>query len=410
MKKKLVGAAFVAAAAALGGLVVLPSARADTAPVTVRTSDFIPSLGDTRANGLVTVGDNGAGVVTTKPATPTSPSPDKAAQYWTADIALADVSTSTLDWTGTVTQPGVQLVVDFDGDATTGSTKITNDGSVYNGADAILVGEDTVYGSGTDEHFWVSGSATDAVKGKAPADPAGGSQWNGTLAEWQAAFPDAKIVAVGFSLGSGAGNASGILKDVKVGTTTYDFAGKDAVVPPPAPPTTAPTNVQVISVSFNTVDLSWDPVPGAVGYRLYRSGVSQNVGASNDTIAQVGGLEPNSTYTFWVAAQKSSSSEATAPRSAPVSARTRVVVFTAPTAPVVTSVTTTSARVTTTAVKNSTGYNWWINGVAHGRSDGTSYTVHGLTPGTRYSVKVTADNATQAPGPYSPSVSFTTAK
>lgn len=48
------------------------------------------------------------------------------------------------------------------------------------------------------------------------------------------------------------------------------------------------------------VPLKWEPVPGATGYRVYRSDVSYNVGASTDTSITIGGLTPNKSYTFHV--------------------------------------------------------------------------------------------------------------
>jgi len=408
MKKKLAGATFVAAAATLGGLVFLPSAHADNAPVTVRSSDFISSLSDTRANGLVTVGDNGAGVVTTKPAVATSPSPDKASDYWKSDIDLSDVPTGTLDWMGTTVQPGVQLVVDLDGDATTGSNKITNDGSVYNGSDAILVGEDTAgYGTGTDEHWWASGSATDAVKAKAPSDPGGGSQWNGTLAEWQDAFPHAKIVAVGFSLGSGAGNASGILKDVKVGATTYVFAGKDAVVAPPAVPGVAPTGLKVASTTTSSVSLSWDALAGAGTYTVYRDGVA--VGTTHGTSFTVGGLHFNKSADFQVAAGQDWTDQV-GPKSAVVSGKTQTITLATPTGLTVVSKTATTVTLKANAVPNAEGYRWYANGAARGYSDASTYTVQGLARGTTYSFTVAADTTTTSPSKQSVAVKATTAK
>lgn len=215
--------------------------------VTIRTADFITSLSATRANGTVTVGDNGIGVVTETPAVPTSPSPDKAAEYWKAELPLADAGEPTLTWKGTTTRPGKQLYVDLDGDASTGMAG--NDG--YKGADGILVGE--MY-TGTDgkPSWWMNNASTQAAKDAAPQKPNGGNTpWQGTLDEWRTAFPDAKVVATGFSLGSGAGNASGIITQVTVGETTYSFAGKDAPVVQPPAPVDYSEAVKVTKVQFN---------------------------------------------------------------------------------------------------------------------------------------------------------------
>lgn len=51
-----------------------------------------------------------------------------------------------------------------------------------------------------------------------------------------------------------------------------------------------------------TVPLKWNAVPGADYYRVYRAGVSYNIGSSEDTQITIGGLKPNTSYTFHVRA------------------------------------------------------------------------------------------------------------
>lgn len=66
----------------------------------------------------------------------------------------------------------------------------------------------------------------------------------------------------------------------------------------------APTGVKVIGTTRTTVTLRWNPVSGAQYYRVYRSGSSANVGATdavNHSIT-IGGLKPNTSYKFEVAA------------------------------------------------------------------------------------------------------------
>lgn len=404
MKKKLVGAAFVAAAATLSGLVLLPSAHADNAPVTVRSSDFVPSLSDTRANGLVTVGDNGAGVTTKAGG---AASTDKAAEYWATDLPLSDVHQGTLDWFGSLVQPGVQLVVNVDG---AGNNAMAGpDG--YKGADGILVGEDTAgYGTGTTEDWWLNNAADDLMKGGAPSHTGGfGSTNHGTLDQWAAAFPNARIVAVGFSLGSGAGNASGILKDVKVGATTYDFAGKDAVVAPPAVPSTAPTGLKVASTTTSSVSLSWDALDGAGTYTVYRDGVA--VGTTHGTTFTVGGLHFNKAANFQVAAGQDWTDQV-GPKSAVVSGKTQTITLAQPKHLTVVSHTATTVTLKVDAVANAEGYRWYASTQnahfsARGYSDAPTYTVQGLTKGVKYYFTVAADTTTTAPGPSAVSVSAT---
>lgn len=64
----------------------------------------------------------------------------------------------------------------------------------------------------------------------------------------------------------------------------------------------APTGLHATGVSKSHVRLTWNKVDGAVSYRLYRSDVSVNVGASTDTSAEVGGLSRCKTYKFHVRA------------------------------------------------------------------------------------------------------------
>lgn len=54
--------------------------------------------------------------------------------------------------------------------------------------------------------------------------------------------------------------------------------------------------------SKTTVPLEWNPVPGAVGYRVYRSDLTYNVGHSIDTKITIQGLTPGKSYGWFVRA------------------------------------------------------------------------------------------------------------
>jgi len=82
----------------------------------------------------------------------------------------------------------------------------------------------------------------------------------------------------------------------------------------------APGRVRVTSATRSTVTLAWSAVAGADGYRSYRNGVSQNVGASRDTTMTIGGLKPNTTYQVKVAATAGTT---TGPASGWVRAKTK---------------------------------------------------------------------------------------
>lgn len=174
--------------------------------------------------------------------------------------------------------------------------------------------------------------------------------------------------------------------------------------------TVAPAGLRVTGTTATTATLSWSPVAGAGYYRVYRSGVADNIGAtdaSNHSIT-VGGLQPNTAYTFYVAADTTSG--VPGPRSAGATGRTTATALKAPSRPTVSAITKSTAAVRTGAVHGAGYYRWYVNGTPHGASDSTTYTLTGLRAGSRYSVTVAADTTSQQPGPQSPAAEFTTKK
>lgn len=83
----------------------------------------------------------------------------------------------------------------------------------------------------------------------------------------------------------------------------------------------APSGVHIISAGQTVLNVGWNAVPGAAGYRLYRSGVAQNVYETSGTSGQVGGLSPNHTYSVSVRAIDSHGNDG--PESSRVSGRTK---------------------------------------------------------------------------------------
>ena len=168
----------------VAGLTVAISAAAPasaaTATIDVPT-DFVAALSDTRATGHYEVVGTGLRVWTEG-----STSTDKVAEYVAAPAPLAVVGEPNLEYTPTSGSipPGFQLVVDFDDDG---------------GVDGILVGESVYAGD-----WWLSNSSAQFVKDGAPSHTGGsGSANHGTLDAWRAAFPQAQVEFIGFSLGSG---------------------------------------------------------------------------------------------------------------------------------------------------------------------------------------------------------------
>ncbi len=171
-------------------------------------SDFSPGLSDTRATGHYEVVGTGLRVWTES-----NTSTDKVAEYVATATPLATTGEPALEFTNTTGGglPGFQQVVDFDGDGS---------------ADGILIGEPASYGN----DWWASNGSKQFVKAGAPSQngSVGGSMGSGgpnhgTLNEWRAAFPDANVLAFGFSLGSGV-KGDGVIDAIDFAGTRYTFA------------------------------------------------------------------------------------------------------------------------------------------------------------------------------------------
>ena len=202
----------ISGAAALVGVIAIastavPTVRAATT-VTIRPSDLITAMSDTRTAGHVTFRTDGIHVKTDD-----TTGQAKAAEYFALTGPIP--TSASLDWIGTDARPGQQIAFDVDG--------IGGNGNDWN----ILVGE-PVYGA----NWWLTNSSSKLAK---DADPSGandggnGSTYFGTLAEWAAALPDARVYAGGFSLGSGV-KGDGVIDQMTYDGTTYRFTSTPADV------------------------------------------------------------------------------------------------------------------------------------------------------------------------------------
>ena len=201
MKLKL---AVPAAIIALGLVAAASPAHALT-DRQIRKADFVTQLSDTRATGHYDFLSEGIHVWT-EGATST----DKVAEYWAIGTPLP--TTGGLEWFGTTNQPGAQAVVDLD-----------NDGTV----DGTLVGESVYQG-----RWWANNTLNTWLTTHTNANTPGpndGYNHSGNLAAWKTAYPNARLVAGGFSLGSGL-KGDGVLRSVTFGDTSYVFTDTPAVV------------------------------------------------------------------------------------------------------------------------------------------------------------------------------------
>lgn len=153
----------------------------------------------------------------------------------------------------------------------------------------------------------------------------------------------------------------------------------------------APTGLKAVKVTATSVDLSWGKVTGAGNYRVYRSGASQNVGASYDTTAQIGGLQPDTPYTFTVAAGQTGS-EAVGPRSAPLTVRTAKPSVKTPSTPTASQITKSSVYLSWPKVSGADGYRVYREGISEpiGHSLDGKYRASGLKANTSYRFAVAA--------------------
>ena len=199
MSKSARGAAALAAVLTLGAIAA-PIANAASV-VTIRPSDLIPGLSDTRSAGHVAFLGDGIHAWTDD-----ASGNAKAAEYFALSGPFP--STASMEWFGTQPQAGQQIVFDVDG--------IDGNGNDYN----LLVGE-PVYGA----NWWLTGGSSAEAKAVDPSggnDGGNGSAWFGTLAEWGTALPNARVYAGGFSLGSGV-KGDGVIHSITYGGTTYGF-------------------------------------------------------------------------------------------------------------------------------------------------------------------------------------------
>ena len=280
----------VAAGFAAAALVSLaPAAHAAASQtVMVRPGDFVSALSDTRSAGHVDFLKEGLHVWTdgsTDDDATNSHYPgwaDKAAEY-IAVPAQGIPSTASLTWYGTSPQPGSQIVFNADGDTTTGADN-------YN----VLVGEPT-YG---DDYWYTGGQAKAAQRGVTCPETSGGfgSDCHGTLAEWQAAYPDANVYAVGFSLGSGI-QGDGVIHDLQIGDTDYQFTDEAATTTVDVTGTATVTRVDRshrtnLKLAFATDDLAANQVQGQkLTFEVVSDGDTvfhDRMGAGEDSFTKLG--------------------------------------------------------------------------------------------------------------------------
>lgn len=127
----------------------------------------------------------------------------KAAGYKAVSIPLSLIGAPSIDYaSASGSLPGINLTIDKDGDG---------------GNDGNLVYEPTLFGVGN----WWSTQNLGVVSSQVIPNPSYQKSF-GTLNDFLGSWPSAKIIAVGYSLGSGAVGA-GVIHSITVGCLSYSF-------------------------------------------------------------------------------------------------------------------------------------------------------------------------------------------
>lgn len=161
----------------------------------------------------------------------------KAAAYYATDFALADMGEFVLNWAGASTAPGGQAVIDLNNDGTPDGTLVIE--SIYGGIQWL-----SVPAGGT----WV-------VRADSPHVSGGGGYPNqGTFNDWLALNPDARIKAIGWSLGSGV-TSDGNITQITAGCVNYTFGLP--VLPEQQSGNDVTTEVDCATEEFVTFTTAW---------------------------------------------------------------------------------------------------------------------------------------------------------
>lgn len=152
------------------------------------------------------------------------------------------------------------------------------------------------------------------------------------------------------------------------------------------------------------IKVYFNGVAGAASYNAYLSG--GGVFSAGSAPVTITGLSPGRSYSVQVAAV--SASGQVGPKSAAVTIKTPAATLAKCAKPTVTSVTASSAHITTKPVAFATSYQWFLNGRMLAATDNPTWTTSRQKPKTRYSIRVRADSNTGSPGPLSDTTYYTT--
>lgn len=165
-------------------------------------------------------------------------------------------------------------------------------------------------------------------------------------------------------------------------------------------PPTVPSNLAATAISSSQIDLMWNPSTdnvGVAGYAVYRNGAQ--VGTTTGTSYPDTGLQPSTTYSYYVTAFDVAGNMSPASNTATATTQPAVNDTEPPTAPTSLQANAISHREIDLAWSASSdnvgvaGYNVFRNGALVGTTATTSYADKGLDASTTYSYYVTAFDA-----------------
>jgi len=183
---------------------------------------------------------------------------------------------------------------------------------------------------------------------------------------------------------------------------------------PDSTPPTVPGNLAAHGVSANQINLTWSASSdnvGVTGYRVYRNG--SWIGSAASTSYADGGLSPNTTYSYAVAAFDAAGNLSA--QSAPASGSTTFTDTTPPTSPANLRASNVTSSAATISWDSSTddvgvaGYRVFRNNALVQTTGATTFSDSGLAASTSYSYAVAAFDATGNTSPQSVPLTVTTA-
>jgi hypothetical protein len=160
-------------------------------------------------------------------------------------------------------------------------------------------------------------------------------------------------------------------------------------------PIDAPTGLQVIATTDNSVSLLWNQVSGASGYNVYRNGVKVNSGIISGITFTDNNLNSGSTYIYTIKAVSLAGSESVASSSVTAQTTGEPPALQTPNGLTATDITSNSITLRWEPASGAQTYRVYRNGNKVADVSLTSYTDTGLSSGADYVYQVSSVKGTE---------------